>query len=165
MVTIGTYSGTVSKIRIRSTTLIDFDKKEVIVPNKAFVTERIVNWALTDSMTRVLVNVGVAYGSDLELVRKLLLQAANECDRVLKDPEPAAYFLSFGASTLDHELRVYVGKIGDRTRTVDYLNRRIEQLFTQHNIDIAFNQLDVFIKNTSSDEEIRLISEKTVIKN
>lgn len=165
VVTIGTYSGTVSKIRIRSTTLIDFDKKEVIVPNKAFVTERIVNWALTDSMTRVLVNVGVAYGSDLELVRKLLLQAANECDRVLKDPEPAAYFLSFGASTLDHELRVYVGKIGDRTRTVDYLNRRIEQLFTQHNIDIAFNQLDVFIKNTSSDEEIRLISEKTVIKN
>ncbi|WP_040976160.1 mechanosensitive channel MscK [Necropsobacter massiliensis] len=166
VVTIGSYSGTVSKIRIRSTTLIDFDKKEVIVPNKAFVTERIVNWALTDSMTRVLVNVGVAYGSDLELVRKLLLQAANECDRVLKDPEPMAYFLSFGASTLDHELRVYVGKIGDRTRTIDYLNRRIDQLFAENNIDIAFNQLDVFIKNPSTSEEVQVASEKPgVIKN
>ncbi|PJG82238.1 mechanosensitive channel MscK [Caviibacterium pharyngocola] len=165
VVTIGNFSGTVSKIRIRSTTLIDFDKKEVIVPNKAFVTERIVNWALTDSMTRVLVKVGVAYGSDVELVRKLLLQAAAECDRVLKDPEPMAYFLSFGDSTLDHELRVYVGKIGDRTRTVDFLNRRINALFAENNIDIAFNQLDVFIKNQSTNEEIQVASEKLGLKN
>lgn len=78
MVTIGNYSGTVSKIRIRSTTLIDSDNKEVIVPNKAFVTERLVNWALYDSMTRVVISIGVAYGSDVDLVKYLLLQAANE---------------------------------------------------------------------------------------
>ncbi|URL01300.1 mechanosensitive channel MscK [Avibacterium sp. 20-126] len=159
VVTIGEYSGTVSKIRIRSTTLIDFDKKEVIVPNKAFVTERLINWALTDSMTRVVINVGVAYGSDLELVKRLLLQAADECEYVLKDPEPMAYFLVFGASTLDHELRVYVGNLNERTMTIDHLNRRIDELFAAHNVEIAFNQLDVFIKNQATAQEVQIMSE------
>ncbi|MFU2058651.1 mechanosensitive channel MscK [Avibacterium volantium] len=159
VVTIGEFSGTVSKIRIRSTTLIDFDKKEVIVPNKAFVTERLINWALTDSMTRVVLSVGVAYGSDLELVKRLLLQAADECEYVLKDPEPVAYFLTFGASTLDHELRVYVGNLNERTRTIDYVNRRIDELFAAHNVEIAFNQLDVFIKNPTTSQEIKIVSE------
>ena len=164
MVTIGNFNGTVSKIRIRATTLIDNDKKEVIVPNKAFITERVVNWALTNSMTRLVISIGVAYGSDLDLVKKLLLQAAEENDAVLRDPAPAAYFLSFGASTLDHELRVYVGQLSDRTRTIDTLNRRINQLFAENNIDIAFNQLDIFIKNQSTNEEVKWSSEQLDIK-
>lgn len=164
MVTIGNFNGTVSKIRIRATTLIDNDKKEVIVPNKAFITERVVNWALTNSMTRLVISIGVAYGSDLDLVKKLLLQAAEENDAVLRDPAPAAYFLSFGASTLDHELRVYVGQLSDRTRTIDMLNRRINQLFAENNIDIAFNQLDIFIKNQSTNEEVKWSSEQLDIK-
>lgn len=159
MVTIGNFNGTVSKIRIRATTLIDNDKKEVIVPNKAFITERVVNWALTNSMTRLVISVGVAYGSDLELVRKLLLQAAEENPSVLKDPAPAAYFLSFGASTLDHELRIYVGQLSERTRTIDQLNRRINELFAENGIDIAFNQLDIFIKNQTTNEEVKWATE------
>lgn len=155
MVTIGSFNGTVSKIRIRATTLIDNDRKEVIVPNKAFITERVVNWALTSSMTRLVITVGVAYGSDLELVKRLLLQAAEENDAVLKDPAPAAYFLSFGVSTLDHELRVYVGQLSDRVRTIDALNRRIDELFMANNIEIAFNQLDIFIKNQATNEEVK----------
>lgn len=165
MITIGTFNGTVSKIRIRATTLIDNDKKEVIVPNKAFITERIVNWALTTSMTRLVIQVGVAYGSDLDLVKRLLLQAAEENTSVLKDPAPVAYFLAFGASTLDHELRVHVGQILDRTRTIDELNRRINQLFAEHNIEIAFNQLDVFIKNQATNEEVKWATEKFNDKN
>ena len=155
MVTIGSFNGTVSKIRIRATTLIDNDRKEVIVPNKAFITERVVNWALTSSMTRLVITVGVAYGSDLELVKRLLLQAAEENEAVLKDPAPAAYFLTFGASTLDHELRVYVGQLSDRIRTIDALNRRIDELFMANNIEIAFNQLDIFIKNQATNEEVK----------
>ena len=69
-VTIGSFSGTVSKIRIRATTITDFDRKEVIIPNKAFVTERLINWSLTDTTTRLVIRLGVAYGSDLEKVRK-----------------------------------------------------------------------------------------------
>ena len=162
MVTIGSFNGTVSKIRIRATTLIDNDRKEVIVPNKAFITERVVNWALTSSMTRLVITVGVAYGSDLELVKRLLLQAAEENDAVLKDPAPAAYFLSFGASTLDHELRVYVGQLSDRIRTIDALNRRIDELFMANNIEIAFNQLDIFIKNQATNEEVKWGTEPLV---
>ncbi len=160
VVTIDGFSGTVSKIRIRATTIVDFDGKEVIMPNKAFITSRLTNWALSNTSTRVVIQVGVAYGSDLELVKRLLLQAASESDRILKEPAPKAYFLNFGDSTLDHELRVYVDKIGDRTPTQDFLNSRINQLFTEHNIEIAFNQLDVYIKNTQTDQEIKVHSEK-----
>ena len=159
-VTINGVSGTVAKIRIRAITLIDFDRKEVIVPNKSFVTGQVINWALSNTMTRLVINVGVAYGSNLELVKKLLLQAANEQATVLKDPEPRAYFLSFGASTLDHELRVYVAQLAERTNTIDALNRRINELFAENNIDIAFNQLDVFIKNNDTGEEMPFIDVK-----
>ena len=157
-VTINDVTGTVAKIRIRAITIIDPDRKEVIVPNKSFVTGQVTNWALSNTVTRLIVNIGVAYGSDLALVKRLLLQAANEQPGILKDPEPHALFLSFGASTLDHELRVYVGQLSERTNVTDALNRRINELFAENNIDIAFNQLDVFIKNNDSGEEIPFVN-------
>ncbi len=156
VITVGEFSGTVSRIRIRATTLMDFDGKEVIVPNKNFVTERLTNWALSSATTRIIITIGVAYGSNLELTRKLLLQAADETETVLKDPAPVVYFLSFGASTLDHELRVYVGSLGDRNITVDALNRKIDQLFAENCIEIAFNQMDIFIKNQPNNDEVVL---------
>ncbi len=152
-VTIGSFSGTVSRIRIRATTLTDFDRKEVIIPNQQLMTERLINWSLSDTVTRVIVRVGVAYGSDLELTRTLLKQAAEENSRVLKDPAPIVYFLTFGASTLDHELRFFVSELGDRNPAVDELNRKIDQLFRENGIEIAFNQMDVYIKNMQGDEQ------------
>ncbi|MGL5221628.1 MAG: mechanosensitive channel MscK, partial [Plesiomonas shigelloides] len=138
----------------------DFDRKEVIIPNKNFVVERLQNWSLTDTITRVIVRVGVAYGSDLELTRKLLLQAARENPRVMNEPEPMVFFLTFGASTLDHELRVYVRELRDRSFAVDELNRRIDQLFRENNIEIAFNQMDIYVKNLNSpaQEEVKFHS-------
>lgn len=164
-VTINDVTGTVAKIRIRAITMIDPDRKEVIVPNKSFVTGQVTNWALSNTVTRLVVSVGVAYGSDLELVKRLLLQAANEQPSVLKDPEPRALFLTFGASTLDHELRVYVGQVSERNDTLDALNRRVNQLFAENNIDIAFNQLDIFIKNKDTGEEIPFIDVAKLAKN
>ncbi|WP_039056178.1 mechanosensitive channel MscK [Enterobacter sp. Bisph1] len=151
-VTIGTFSGTVSKIRIRATTITDFDRKEVIIPNKAFVTERLINWSLSDTITRVVVRIGVAYGSDLDKVKKVLLQAAMEHPKVMHDPEPSVFFTTFGASTLDHELRLYVRELRDRSYTVDELNRTIDKLCRENNIDIAFNQLEVHLRNAKGDE-------------
>lgn len=153
-VTIGSFSGTVSRIRIRATTLTDFDRKEVIIPNQQLMTERLINWSLSDTVTRVIVRVGVAYGSDLELTRTLLKQAAEENSRVLKDPAPIVYFLTFGASTLDHELRFFVSELGDRNPAVDELNRKIDQLFRENGIEIAFNQMDVYIKNMNDGSEM-----------
>ena len=164
-VTINGVTGTVAKIRIRAITMIDPDRKEVIVPNKSFVTGQVINWALSNTVTRLVVSVGVAYGSDLDLVKRLLLQAAHEQPSVLKDPEPRALFLTFGASTLDHELRVYVGQVSERNDTLDALNRRVNELFAENNIDIAFNQLDIFIKNKDTGEEIPFIDVAKLAKN
>ena len=150
-VTIGTFSGTVSKIRIRATTITDFDRKEVIIPNKAFVTERLINWSLSDTTTRVVIRLGVAYGSDLDKVKKVLLQAATSHPKVMHDPEPSVFFTTFGASTLDHELRLYVRELLYRSYTVDELTRTIDRLCRENDINIAFNQLEVHLHNEKGD--------------
>lgn len=160
-VTIGNLSGTVSRIRIRATTITDFDRKEIIVPNKTFITSQLINWSLSDTVTRVTIKLGVAYGSDLDLVRKLLLQAAGNNPRVLKDPAPIVYFLNFGESTLDHELRIHVNELGDRNMAIDEINRVIEREFTAAGINIAFRQVDVYVKNLENDQ---VLEHKDVIK-
>lgn len=142
-ITLGELHGTVSRIRIRATTVTDFDRKEIIIPNKTFVTDQLINWSLSDSVTRVVLHYGVAYGSDLPLVHRLLRQAADENARVLRDPEPQVFFLSYGASTLDFELRIFVNSLVDRLHAADEINGRVDALFREHGVDIAFNQLEV----------------------
>lgn len=151
-VTIGTYSGTVSRIRIRATTVTDFDRKEVIIPNKAFVTERLINWTLSDTVTRIIIQVGVAYGSDLDKVKEILMKAAKDNVRVMTEPEPVVLFTEFGASTLNHDLRFYVRTLGDRSIAIDEVNRAIDKLCNENDINIAFNQLDVYLHNKQGDE-------------
>ncbi|MEJ5043500.1 mechanosensitive channel MscK [Pseudomonas sp. B21-036] len=151
-ITIGNLSGTVSKIRIRATTITDFDRKDIIVPNKTFITGQLINWSLTDTITRVTLKLGVDYGSDLDLVRTLLLQAANENPRVLKEPAPIVYFLNFGESTLDHELRMHVRDLGDRNPVLDEINRYINKEFKRQHINISFRQMEVYLKNMQGQE-------------
>jgi len=152
-ITIGNLSGTVSKIRIRATTITDFDRKDIIVPNKTFITGQLINWSLTDTVTRVTLKLGIDYGSDLDLVRELLLKGARENPRVLKDPEPIVYFLNFGESSLDHELRMHVRDLGDRNPTLDELNRYINREFKAHNIKISVRQVEVFIMDTQGGKQ------------
>ncbi len=161
VVTIGNLSGSVSKIRIRATTIVDFDRKEIIVPNKTFITSQLINWSLTDTVTRVTVRIGVAYGTDLDLVRRLLLQIARANPRVLREPEPQVFFLTFSESTLDHELRIHVRELGDRNAAIDEINREIDRLFREHDIEIAFRQLDVFIKNLQG-QQLQLVAGQTL---
>ncbi|UJJ30617.1 mechanosensitive channel MscK [Halopseudomonas maritima] len=154
VVTIGPLSGTINRIRIRATTITDFDRKEIIVPNKNFVTEQIINWSLQDTITRVIIKVGVAYGSDVSMVRKLLLQIAQNNPRVLKDPEPLVFFLNFAESTLDHELRIHVKELADRNMAIDEINREIDRLFKENDIEIAFRQLDVNLRTSKGLEKL-----------
>ena len=151
-ITIGNLSGTVSKIRIRATTITDFDRKDIIVPNQTFITGQLINWSLTDTITRVTLKLGVDYGSDLDLVKELLLKAARENPRVLKEPEPHVYFLNFGESTLDHELRMHVRELGDRNPVVDEVNRFINREFKKQHINISFRQMEVYLKNLHGQE-------------
>ena len=153
VVTIGNLSGSVSRIRIRATTITDFDRKEIIVPNKVFVTDQLINWSLTDTITRVIIKIGVAYETDLDLARKLMLQAVQENPRVMRDPAPVVLFLGISASTFDHELRFHVRELGDRNPSTDEVLNRIVLSFREHNVEMAFNQLDVFVKNMQGQEQ------------
>ncbi len=145
VITVGDMTGRVTRIRTRATTILDFDNKEIVMPNKTFITGHLTNWALSDTTTRVIVKVGVAYGSDPTQVRKLLLQAAAEDSRVVREPAPTCWFLAFGDSSLDFELRVFVGTFSDRLEAQNGLNTRINELFAEHHIEIAFPQLDLHV--------------------
>ena len=90
-VTVGQLSGTVSRVRIRATTITDWDRKEIIVPNKAFITEQVVNWTLADPITRVVVPVGISYGSDVELAQKVMEDTLQSLPLVLDEPEPLVF--------------------------------------------------------------------------
>ncbi|MGV8843055.1 MAG: mechanosensitive channel MscK [Pseudomonas sp.] len=159
VVTIGPLSGTVSKIRIRATTITDFDRKDIIVPNKTFVTDQLINWSLTDTVTRVIIKIGLAYEADLELARKLMMQAVEENPRVLHDPEPLIFFLTISASTFDYELRFHVRELADRNASTSEILTRIALSFREHGVEMAYNQMDIFVKNLKGQEAQLLAGE------
>ena len=144
-VTVGNLSGTVSRIRIRATTITDWDRKEMVIPNKMFITGQLTNWTLSDPITRIILPIGIAYGSDIKLAQKVMLQAVEANPLVLKDPEPRVFFLSFGPSSLDFEVRVFLKDLADRAPLTHELNISIEQALRTHNIQIPFPQQDVHI--------------------
>ncbi|MGS0724956.1 mechanosensitive ion channel domain-containing protein, partial [Shewanella sp. 0m-11] len=147
IVTINDLSGTVSKIQTRATTIIDWDNKEIVVPNKTFITEKLINWSLTSPITRIVIPIGVAYGSDIDQVETLLYQIADEHPLVLPEPQPSVVFRTFGASSLDFELRVHITAIELRLSTVHIINKNIDRLFREHEIEIAFPQMDVHVRD------------------
>lgn len=154
LITIGTITGTVNRIRIRATHITDGDRKAVIVPNQILLTSQVINWTLTDTITRIVLTYNVNRGSDLALVRKLLIQATQENARVLRDPAPTVQLTVYGAATLDHELKIYVRDLGDRGPATDELNRRVDQLFRENNINVAgVPKMDVYLNNREGDEK------------
>lgn len=146
-VTVGNLTGTVTRIRTRAATVLDYDNKEIIIPNKSFITGQVTNWTLSDSMTRLVLKVGAAYGSPPEQVRALLLRAANEHPNVLREPAPNAWFIALGDNALEFELRVYVATLAERMPICNDLNRRITELLGDAGIEIAFPQLDLHVRD------------------
>jgi potassium efflux system protein len=137
-VTVGDVSGTVSRIRIRATSILDWDRKELIVPNKEFITGKLVNWSLSDPIARFIVKVGIAYGSDVELAEKILVEVIKENPLVLKEPKPSVYFLGFGDNSLNFELRVFVSSIDNWLPARHELHKTIDREFRKADIVIAF---------------------------
>jgi potassium efflux system protein len=147
VVTVGSVSGTVTRIRIRATTITDWDRKELVVPNKEFITGQLVNWSLSDKVLRIVVPVGIAYGSDTVLARDTLLAVAKANPNVLADPGPQALFMNFGESSLEFELRVYIPNIKHYLPAIDSLHMEIDQAFRKAGIEIAFPQTDVHVRS------------------
>ena len=158
-VTVAGSSGTVSRIRIRSTTITDWDRRELIVPNQAFLSEKITNWSLSDKVRRVVIDVGIGYGSDAKKAEELLLKIAREDALVLDSPAPSVYFEGFGADSLDFKLRVFV-PLSDAIKVQNQIRHRINRMFQEAGIEIPFAQRDVHLDKGAGPVNIRILNEK-----
>lgn len=148
LVTIGDTRGIVTKIRIRATTIRTLDAQELLVPNKEFITGRLLNWSLTDQIARLVIPVGIAYGSDVDKAMQLMLEAARENVNVIEEPVPSVIFESFGDNSLQIILRCFICEIDKRVRTISALNQAVNKKFNEAGIVIAFPQRDLHIDST-----------------
>ncbi|MCU7836007.1 MAG: mechanosensitive ion channel [gamma proteobacterium symbiont of Taylorina sp.] len=144
-VSVGDNEGVVTRIKIRATTILTRDRKELLVPNKEFITEQLLNWSLSDTTARLKIPVGVAYGSDIPRAKEILLQIAQENERVLDDPMPRIIFYNFGDNTLDLQLRCFIAHVDFRLQTISEINEAINEKFDEAGINIAFPQRDVHL--------------------
>ncbi len=146
IVTIGEDSGTVTRIQIRATSITDWDNREILVPNKSLLTEKVTNWTLTESITRLVLKVGIAYGSDTEFAAKLILDTVKSNAHVLQTPSPSVFFLGFGDSSLDYEVRAFVAAPSQRLTVLHELHIAIERALRENEISIPFPQRDVNLR-------------------
>ena len=146
-VTVGSISGVVTQIRMRATTITDWNRKELVVPNKSFITGELVNWSLSDPLLRLDFIVGIAYGSDTTLAHQTMTNVCKDHPLVLNQPESTVFFVGFGESSLNFEARVFVKETTNtaRTRIVHDLHLAIDKAFREKNISISFPQRDVHL--------------------
>jgi len=148
-IVVGNTEGYVKKISIRSTQIQTFDRSDVIVPNSELISDQVTNWMLRDTIGRIKVPIGVAYGSDLERVREILLEIAFNHDSVITQspilPKPWVLVRQFGDSAIDFELRCFIKDIDRRLRVVSDINFAIDKAFRAAGIQIPFPQRDVHL--------------------
>ena len=141
-------AGRVEKISLRSTMVVTSDNITMIVPNADFISQTVTNWSYSDPKVRIRIPIGVAYGTDPEKVKKLLLEVADEDLRTLKDPKPSVIFRAFGASSLDFELGAWTKEMTTRpTSYISDINFAIDKKFREHDIEIPFPQRDLHIRS------------------
>jgi small-conductance mechanosensitive channel len=156
LITVGETEGWVSKINIRATTIQTRDNVTMLIPNKDFITQAVVNSVYGDTILRVRVNVGVAYGSDTALVEKLLLQAATEHPVVLANRRTEVNFRDFGASSLDFTLLCWIPEAAEHMRVASALRFRIDQLFRENGVEIPFSQHDLHLRSIDDEAATKL---------
>ncbi len=145
-ITIGEDEGDVQSINLRTTVVATNDRISIIVPNSKLVSQRLINWSYGDPRARISIPVSVAYGSDIELVTKTLLAAAEEVDNVLRDPAPKVQFLKFGDWSLDFRLLVWTNRPRLHMQIRSDINYRIEKLFRHAGIEIPFPQTELRLR-------------------
>ncbi len=155
VVTIDGTTGVVTRIQIRATTITNYDKQELVVPNKSFITGRLINWTLSDRVNRILLPVGLAYDGDVERALALLKEAATDIPEILSDPGPVASFEAFGNDALMLYLRAYLPNLDNRLSVITQLHTAIHTKFRAAGLEIAFPQRDVHV-DIKQPLEIRL---------
>jgi len=141
-------AGRVTKIQLRSTTMVTNDNITMIVPNADFISNTVTNWSHGDPKVRIRVPVGVAYGSDLKLLQRLLLEAAAEHPKALRDPSPVVLFNEFGDNSLNFELGVWTQEMtAAPIHFTSEMNFIIEQKLRENDIEIPFPQRDLHVRS------------------
>lgn len=156
IVTINNLSGTVNKIRIRATTVISFDNKEVVIPNREFITTELTNWSLSNTITMIEFAVGIDYNADPVKAKRILEHIVLRCPYLAREKPYKIYVNSMDASAVTLKVEVFVEKIGDRKNTVDYLNVNTLKRFNEAGINIPFNRLDVTLLNQNTGTGLKL---------
>jgi len=159
LVTVGGVDGAVTRIQIRATTITNWDRKEYLVPNKEFITGHLMNWTLSNPINRVVITVGVAYGSDTQKARELLLKVAGEHPIVMEDPAPLATFEGFGDHALNLVLRAYLPNFDNWVINKTELHTAIDKAFRKAGITIAFPQKDIHF-DTGRPLEVRITRDR-----
>ena len=140
-------SGRVMHIGIRSSTIKTWDGAEVIVPNGNLISNKLINWTLSDQQRRIDIKVGVAYGTDVNLVMETLLNCAKQNEKLLTYPAPYVLFNDFGESSLDFELRCWTADFASWVELRSNLRVAIDKAFKEKNIEIPFPQRDLHLKS------------------
>ncbi|WMT15204.1 miniconductance mechanosensitive channel MscM [Serratia fonticola] len=142
-VTIRNLTGTVTKINTRATTISDWDRKEIIVPNKAFITEQFINWSLSDTLTRVVLTVPAPAEANTEEVTKILINSAERCSLVLDNPTPEAYLVDLQQGIQIFELRIYAAEMGHRMPLRHEIHQLILAGYREHGITLPYPPFQV----------------------
>ncbi|MCT6557337.1 miniconductance mechanosensitive channel MscM, partial [Staphylococcus aureus] len=142
-VTIRNLTGTVTKINTRATTISDWDRKEIIVPNKAFITEQFVNWSLSDNLTRVVLTVPAPGEANSEEVTKILMNAAERCSLVLDNPAPEVYLVDLQQGIQIFEMRIYAAEMGHRMPLRHEIHQLILAGYREHGITLPYPPFQV----------------------
>ena len=154
MVQIGDDWGTVNRINIRTTIIQTFDNASLIIPNSQMISNKVTNWSFKDPKVRRQVDVGVAYGSDVQLVHKILLQIVNDMPEIMNDPAPRVDFTDFADSALIFRIRFWITSPEFWVAAPTELRFKIDEEFKKNSIEIAFPQQDIHIRSASGLDEI-----------
>jgi small-conductance mechanosensitive channel len=140
--------GQIRKIGIRAISVVTRDRKEYLIPNENLMINQVENWSYSSREVRVKAPVGVAYGADLDLAERLMLQAAVEAPRVLTSPEPKVLLMNFGPNSVEFEIRFWITDPEEGVSAVkSEVLKRVWHLFREAGIELPFPQLDLYLRD------------------
>ncbi|BBO83698.1 hypothetical protein DSCO28_42640 [Desulfosarcina ovata subsp. sediminis] len=149
IIQLGSQWATIRDIGLRATIIQTFDRSDIVVPNSDLITNQLTNWTLDDRNMRIILTVGVAYGSDVPLVLKTLKHCTAENPRILNDPSPLIYFMDFGDSSLNFQIRVWIDDIYYMNDVRSELNQAIDRSFRELGVEVPFPQRDLHLRSVA----------------